>query len=383
MAYRLTEEQRQLRNRVREFGNEHIEPVARHFDETGDYPRDLLSKAADEGVIGTIIPEEYGGPGFDIVSSAIVTEEMWRADTNLGWTLGLTGFPTNVYVISNYADEWVREQWFPDIARGEKIDGIAVSEPNHGSNVAGIETYAKRDGNEWVLNGEKKWIGNAPIADLLLVFAKTDLDAGHSGISAFIIPTETEGLDTESLDERLGGKSAPVGRVFLEDVRIPEDHLIGEEGDGFYYFMEALDYGRITVAAQAVGAAGAALDAAQEYAQNREQFDQPISNFQAIRHKIADMATTLSASRHLLYRAATAVRDNEDEAGHLASQAKLFASEHATEIIDEALQIHGGNGYLNQYHVERYLRDARVTRIYEGTSEIQRNIIADNLLESE
>lgn len=383
MSYRLAKERRELREDVRNFSQENIEPVAQEFDRTGEYPDELLSKAADEGYVGMMIPEEYGGPGYDALSSAIITEEMWRADTNLGWTLGLTGFGTNVYVITEYGDEWMRERWFPGVANGEEIDGIAVSEPNHGSDVAEIETRAERDGDEWVLNGEKKWIGNSPIADMLLVFAKTDPNAGHKGISAFVVPTDRDGYSVEKLNDRLGGNSAPLGRVFFDNLCIPADHLVGEEGAGFYYFMEALAYGRITVAAQAVGAASAALDAAKEYVHEREQFNQTIGDFQSVRHMVADMDTNLSAARQLLYRAATAVVGGEEDAPLLASQAKLFATEQATDIIDDAIQLHGGNGYLKEYDVERYFRDARVTRIYEGTSQIQRNIIADGLLKTE
>jgi alkylation response protein AidB-like acyl-CoA dehydrogenase len=285
--------------------------------------------------------------------------------------------------MSEYGGEEICERWFSSVANGEEIDGIAVSEPDHGSDVVAIETRAERSGDEWVLNGEKKWTGNAPIADMLLVLAKTDPDAGHGGISAFAVPTDTEGLSVSPIDDRFGGNSAPLGRVFLNDATVPADTLVGEEGEAFYYFMESLAYGRITVAAQGVGAAGAALDAAREYVQDREQFNQPIGDFQAVRHTLADMATDLSAARHLLYRAATAVVDDQENASHLASQAKLFATERATDIIDDAMQLHGGNGYLGQYDVERYFRDARATRIYEGPSAIQRDVIADGLLNTE
>jgi alkylation response protein AidB-like acyl-CoA dehydrogenase len=383
MAYQLCAEHQQLRRDVREFGEEHIAPVAREFDESGDYPYDLLSLAADEGYVGHMIPEEYGGPGYDMVESAIVTEETWRADTNLGWALGLTGFSTNVYVVDSYADEAMKEEWFSGVASGEILDGIAVTEPEHGSDVAGIETRAEREGDEWVLNGEKKFIGNSTIGDRLLVFAKTDPDAGHRGISAFMVPTDRDGYDVTPLDDRFGGHSAPLGLVTFDDLRIPADNLVGEENRGFYYFMESLGYGRITVAAQAVGAAGAALDATKAYVHERDQFGQHIGDFQAVRHSIADMQTTLEAARSLLYRAATAVAEDRDDAAHLASQAKLFATEQATDVIDDAIQLHGGNGYLKEYDVERYYRDARATRIYEGASGIQRNIIAENVLDAE
>ncbi|MFA9517899.1 acyl-CoA dehydrogenase family protein [Halopenitus sp. H-Gu1] len=383
MSYQLTTEQRELRTEVQEFGNEHIEPVAQRFDRTGDYPHELLSRAADAGYVGLMIPEKYGGPGYDMVSSAIVTEETWRADTNLGWALGLTGFSTNVYVVSEYADEELRSEWLSGVASGDILDGIAVTEPDHGSDVASMETRAERDGNEWVINGEKKFIGNSTIGDRLLVFAKTDPDAGHEGISAFMVPTDADGYDVTPLEDRLGGHSAPLGHVVFDDLHVPEDNLVGEENEGFYYFMESLGYGRITVAAQAVGAAGAAIDATKEYVHDREQFGQSIGSFQAVRHTLADMQTTFNAARSLVYRAASAVENDEEDAAHLASQAKLFATERASDVIDNAIQLHGGNGYLEEYDVERYFRDSRATRIYEGASGIQRNIIADHMLDTE
>ena len=383
MTYRLSAEQRELRQDVREFGQKHIAPRAQEFDRAGDYPNELLDLAAEEGYVGHMIPEEYGGPGYDMVESAIVTEETWRADTNLGWALGLTGFSTNVYVVDTYADEAMKEEWFSGVASAELIDGIAVTEPDHGSDVAAIETLAERDGDEWVLNGEKKFIGNSTVGDRLLVFAKTDPDAGHRGISAFMIPTDRKGYSVTPLDDRFGGNSAPLGQVTFDDLRIPADNLVGEANDGFYYFMESLGYGRITVAAQAVGAAGAALDATTAYVEERDQFGQPIGDFQALRHTVADMQTSLEAARSLLYRAAAAVAEDRDDAAHLASQAKLFATEQASDVIDDAIQLHGGNGYLKEYDVERYYRDARATRIYEGASAIQRNIIAENVLDAE
>lgn len=379
-ALNFSTEQSELRQDVREFGQEHIEPIAQELDRTGDFPHELHSTAATEGYVGHMIPEAYGGPGYNMIESAIVTEETWRADTNLGWALGLTGFSTNVYVVNEYASEELRSEWLSGVASGDIIDGIAVTEPDHGSDVADIETTAERDGDEWVINGEKKFIGNSTIGDRLLVFAKTDLDAGHRGISAFMIPTDRDGYSVTPLDDRLGGNSAPLGQVVLDDIRISADYLVGEENDGFYYFMESLEYGRITVAAQAVGAAGAALDATKEYVQERNQFGQPIGDLQAVRHTIADMQTTLSAARSLLYRAATAVAEDKEDTAALASQAKLFATERASDIIDDAIQLHGGNGYLAENDVERYFRDARATRIYEGPSGIQRNIIAESVL---
>ena len=376
----LPEEVRDLRREVRSFGEEYIEPVAGEYDKTGEFPEEILREAADRGYIGTIIPEEYDGPGMDILSSAVVTEELWRADTNVGWAIGLTGFTTNALILSEHGADWMCEEWLPKVTSGEAIDGIAVTEPNHGSNVAGIETVAERDEDEWVLDGEKKFIGNSPVADFLLAFAKTDPEQGHRGISVFLLPTDMDGVSVEPIDRAMGGRAAPLGRVSLDGARIPERNLIGEENCGFYYFMEALAPARITVGAQALGGAQAAVDATLNYVTDRTQFDRKIGDFQAVRHGVAEMETKTEAARSLLYRAADRVRRDDETANRLASEAKLFATEQSTDVTDTAVQLHGGNGYLSEYDVERYYRDVRVTRIYEGTSEIQKNIIADDLL---
>ena len=380
MAFSLTAEQRAIRDAVRDFGEQEIRPVAHEYDEEHRYPAEIIEKAGEYDLVGPSIPVEYGGPGMGVLESAIVTEELWRADPGIGCAIGNTAFSTNVYVLSTYGDEALCEEWFPKLAAGEVADAIAVSEAGHGSNVAGIETTAEKDGDEWVLNGSKMWISNGNVAEVAIVFAKTDPDAGHRGISAFLVPADTEGYSSEPIDNKLGIHAADLGEIVLEDARVPADHLIGEENQGFYYFMESLPKGRITVASQAVGTAQAALEAAIDYATEREQFDQPIGEFQAIQHMIADMATDIEAARSLVYRAAEAVEEDRENAGQLASQAKLFASEMATDVCDDAIQVHGGAGFVSDFPVERYYRDVRVTKIYEGTSEIQKNIIAKELL---
>jgi alkylation response protein AidB-like acyl-CoA dehydrogenase len=380
MQFSLTKDQRRLRDNVRAFGREEIAPVALEYERKAEFPAEVFQAAADQGFVGSMIPSEYGGPGRDMVESAIVTEQLWRADTGVGWAIGLSGFDGNVYMLENFGDEWMKEEFFPQLAAGDLIDGIAVTEPEAGSNVANIQTTAERDGDEWVINGKKKFIGNGAIADYLLTIVKTDPGAGHKGISLFYVPTDTDGLEAESIEHTFGGRAANVALVDFENVRVPASNLIGEENKGFYHFMESLEYGRVSVAARAVGSAQAALDAAVEYAENRVQFDQPIAEHQAIRHKIAEMTTNIEAARVMLYRAAELVAMADDRASHYANMAKLFASEIAVEVTDEAIQIHGGNGYLGEHDVERYYRDARGTKIYEGTSEIQKNIIAKEVL---
>ena len=379
MSFQLTDEHRAIRRSVRDFGEEEIRPVAREHDEEKRYPHDLVNAAADLDLVAPSIPEEYGGAGMDTLASIIVTEELWRADPGIGSAIGSRGFGSTM--IQRFGEEWMKEEWLTRIASGESACASAISEPAHGSNVAGMETRAEHDGDGYVLNGTKMWITNGTVADVAVVMAKTDPGEGHRGISAFLVPTDTDGLSAEKIDNKLGIRASDLAELVFDDVRVPERNLIGTEDRGFYQLMEFFAAGRVSVASQAVGTAAAALEAAREYATEREQFDQQIAQFQAIRHKIAEMATAVEAARSLTYRAAAHEQSGDQElAAKFASMAKLFASEHAVEVADEAIQVHGGAGYVTDHPVERYYRDARITKIYEGTSEIQKNIIADRLL---
>ncbi len=379
MSFRLTAEHEAIRQAVREFGEEEMRPVAREHDENKEYPEDLRRQAAELDFVAPHIPEEYGGAGMDMLGRVVVTEELWRADPGIGSAIGSAGFGTSM--ILEYGDEWMKEEWLPRIASGDSASSTCISEPAHGSNVAGMETRAEKDGDEWVINGNKMWITNGTVADLAVVMAKTDPGAGHRGITAFLVPTETPGYESTKIDNKLGIRASDLGEIQLDDVRVPERNVVGEVDKGFYQLMDFFASGRTGVASQAVGAAQGALDAAKEYANEREQFDQKISEFQAIRHKIADMATNTEAARSLTYRAAGAIDEGaEDEAVRFASMAKLFASETAVDVADEGLQVHGGAGYVTDHPAERFYRDSRITKIYEGTSEIQKNIIADRLL---
>jgi alkylation response protein AidB-like acyl-CoA dehydrogenase len=379
MSFRLTAEHDAVRQAVREFGENEMRPVAREHDESKEYPEELRREAAKLDFVAPNIPEEYGGAGMDAISRTIVTEELWRADPGLGSAVGSAGFGSSM--ILEYGDEWMKEEWLPKIAAGETASCSCISEPAHGSNVAGIETHAEQDGDEWVINGNKMWITNGTVADVAVVMAKTDPDAGHKGITAFLVPTDTDGFEPTKIDNKLGIRASDLAEIQLKDVRVPEENVIGEVDKGFYQLMDFFAAGRTSVAAQAVGAAQGALDAALDYANEREQFDQKISEFQAIRHKLADMATQVEAGRSLTYRAASHVaEDKDDEAVRLASMAKYFCSEMSVDVADEGLQVHGGAGYVTDHPAERFYRDARITKIYEGTSEIQKNIIADRLL---
>ncbi len=381
MSFQLSAEHEAIRQAVREFGEAEMKPVAREHDEEKKYPEDLRRKAAELDFVAPHIPAEYGGAGMNMLARCVVTEELWRADPGLGSAIGSAGFGSSMLI--EYGDEWMKEEWLPQIAAGDAVSCSCISEPAHGSNVAGMETVAEKDGDEYVINGNKMWITNGTVADVGVVMAKTDPDSEppHRGISALLVPTDTDGFNTTKIDNKLGIRASDLAEVVLDDVRVPEENIIGEENKGFYQLMDFFASGRTGVASQAVGAAQGALDAALEYAGEREQFDQKIGEFQAIRHKLAEMATNVEAARSLTYRAAGHVEgDKDDEAVRLASMAKLFASEHSVDVADEAIQVHGGAGYVSDHPVERFYRDARITKIYEGTSEIQKNIIADRLL---
>jgi acyl-CoA dehydrogenase len=378
MTFKLDGAHEAVRRAVREFGEEEIRPVAREHDEAKAYPLELRKKAAELDFVAPSIPEEYGGAGMDPISRSIVTEELWRADPGIGSAIGSAGFGSSM--ILEYGDEWMKEEWLPRITAGESASYSAISEPAHGSNVAGMETRAEKDDDGWVINGNKTWITNGTVADVGVLMAKTDPGEGHKGITAFLVPTDRDGFETTKIDNKLGIRASDLAEIQLNDVRVSEDNVVGEVNKGFYQLMDFFAAGRTSVAAQAVGAAEGALDAAIDYAKEREQFGQTIDNFQAVSHKLAHMATQVEAARSLTYRAASHVDESkDDEAVKLASMAKYFASEMSVDVADDAIQVHGGAGYVTDHPVERFYRDARITKIYEGTSEIQKNIIADRL----
>ena len=380
MAFQLSSEQEAIRDVVREFGENEIRPVAREHDEEKRYPHDLVEQAAQYDLVAPTIPEEYGGAGMDLLTSAVVTEELWRADPGIGSAIGSRGFGTSM--IRKFGDEWMKDEWLPRVAAGDSATCSCISEPAHGSDVAGIETRAEPDGDEWVLNGDKMWITNGTVADVAVVMAKTSPDDRHRGITAFLVETDREGFEPTKIDNKLGIRASDLAEIRLDDVRVPEDHVIGAVDQGFYQLMNFFADGRTSVAAQAVGAAQGALDAAVEYAGEREQGGRLIQEYQAISHKIAEMATNVEAARSLTYRAASVVDEGGDDqlAAKFASMAKLFASEHAVDVADESIQVHGGAGFVTDHPAERFYRDARITKIYEGTSEIQKNIISDQVL---
>ncbi|WP_257298733.1 acyl-CoA dehydrogenase [Haloarchaeobius sp. FL176] len=380
MDFSLSAEQAQIRDMVADFVDEEVVPVADEIDHEDEFPAELVSEMADLGLMGMPFPEEYGGAGLDYHSYAIGLEEISRGSGGLG-TIVAAHISLAGNMIYAFGDEAQKQEYLTPLAEGTDIGAFALSEPGAGSDVPAMETTAERDGDEYVIDGGKLWISNGSVADTVTVFAKTDPDAGNKGISSFVVrPEEDDGFHVEGTEDKLGDKGCPTAELRFDDMRIPADRLLGEEGDGFVHALKTLNGGRITIAARGVGIARAALDQASEYAQQREQFEQPISEFQAIKHKIADMDTKVQAAKMLMHRAADKKIRGEKFIKE-AAQAKLYASEISREVANEGIQIHGGYGYTKDFPAERFYRDAKLNEIYEGTSEVLRNTIGDQVLD--
>ncbi len=360
---------------VAEFVDEEVKPRAAEIDETDEVPWDLIEEMGELGLMGMPFPEEYDGAGLDYHSYALALEEIARGSGGLGTVVAAhTSLAGNV--VYHYGDDDQVEAYLPAMNRGEDIGAFALSEPGAGSDVPAMQTTAEKEGDEYVVNGGKLWISNGSVADTVTLFAKT----GDEEISTFVVrPEADDGFIVEGTEDKLGDKGCPTAELRFDDMRLPEDRLLGEEGDGFRHALETLNGGRITIAARSIGIARAALEDSLAYAQDREQFDQPISEFQAIQHKLADMDTKVESARMLMHKAADKKIRGEDYIKD-AAQAKLYASEISREVANEAIQIHGGYGYTKDFDVERYYRDAKLNEIYEGTSEILRNTIARRML---
>ncbi len=378
MDFELNDNQKMIRNMVREFAEKEIEPVAAELDEKEIYPHEILKKMAGLGLLGILIPTEYGGAGLDTVSYAIVIEEISKKCASTGVVTSVHNSLVSDPIIK-YGTEEQKKKYLPILAKGEQIGAFAGTEANAGTDLAAMETTAVLDGDHYVINGSKMFITSGSEAGIHIVFAVTDKSAGYKGISAFIVEADTEGFQVGSIFEKMGIHASLTSELIFEDMRVPKENLLGEEGQGFKIALATLDGGRIGIAAQAVGIAQRALEESIEYSQQRQQFGRPISKFQAIQWKIADMATSVEASRLLLHKAAFA-KDQGGRFSKEAAMAKLFASETAVKAALEGVQIHGGYGYIKEYTVERLFRDAKITEIYEGTSEAQRMVIANCLL---
>ena len=377
MQFSLSDEQQMLQTMVRDYALKEVEPTASERDEEERFDRDIFDKMAELGLTGIPWPEEYGGIGSDYLSYVIAVEELSRVCASTGVTLSahvsLASWP-----IYKYGNEDHKQTFLKRLAEGSALGAYALSEPGAGSDVASMKMTAKADGDSYILNGNKVWITNGEVADIYVVFAKTDVDAKHRGISAFIVEKGTEGFTFGKKEKKLGIRSSPTTELIFENCRIPKEHLLGEEGDGFKIAMTTLDGGRSGIAAQAVGIAQGALDAAVDYAKEREQFGKPIAHNQGISFKLADMATETEAARLLTYRAAWLESEGLDYS-NASAMAKLYAGDAAMRHTVEAVQIFGGYGYTKDYPVERYMRDAKITQIYEGTNEIQRLVIGRNV----
>ncbi len=377
MDFEATAEQREIQALAREFARQEIEPHAAEWDREHAFPRPLFAKLAELGLMGTCIPEEYGGAGTDFLSYILVLEELSRADAGVGVTVAVHTSAATLPILAFGTDEQ-RSRFVPPLARGEHLGAFALTEPESGSDAAALRTRADQDGDGWRISGAKQWITNARYSGTILVFARTDPDTpGAAGISAFILDADHVRVTRD--EEKLGLNSSITNDLVIEDAVVGRDRLLSEEGKGFHVAMSTLDAGRIGIAAQALGIAQAAYDVAREYATERHAFGRPIAQHQAIRFRLADMATEIEAARLLVYRAA-ALKDRGESVTEAGAKAKLFASEVARRQTGEAVQILGGYGYTKEFPVERYYRDAKITEIYEGTSEIQRLVIARSIL---
>ena len=377
MDFELSPDQREIRALAREFAEAEIEPYAGTWDREHRFPRELYGKLADLGLMGVCVPEELGGAGADFLSYILVLEELSRADAGVGVTVAVHTSATTLPIL-NFGTDEQKARFVPPLARGEVLGAFALTEPGAGSDAGSLRTSAIPDGDGWRLSGSKQWITNGSHAGTFVLFARTDQSQrGPGGVSAFVLDAEHVTVTRE--EEKLGLNSSSTVDLVLEAVRVDSDRLLHEEGKGFTVAMATLDGGRIGIAAQALGIAQAAYDAARAYAVERRQFGQRIADFQAIQWKLADMATEIDAARLLVYRAAWRKQEGlpHTEEG---AKAKLFASEMARRQTAEAIQIFGGYGYTKEFPVERYYRDAKITEIYEGTSEIQRLVIARSIL---
>jgi butyryl-CoA dehydrogenase len=378
VEFDLGEEHRLVQSTVREWATSRLLPLAGEMDRTGRYPPELLRELGEMGLMGVFIPEEYGGGGMDTVSYCIAVEEIARAEAALAAVLSVNNSLV-CYPILAFGTEHQKRAYLADLARGRQVGCYCLTEPTAGSDAAAIGTTARDTGDHWVLDGTKIFVTNGVEADVLIVYARSGEAPGSRGISAFIAERGDPGLTVGKVEHKLGIRASSTCEIVLEECRLPKDRLLGERGKGFHIALATLDGGRIGIASQALGIARAAMEDAIAYAKERRQFGRPIAEFQATQWKIADMATRIQAGRLLTYRAAW-IRDQGRRHVKESSMAKLFASETAMWAAMQAVQIFGGYGYIQEYPVERHFRDAKITEIYEGTSEVQRLVIARQLL---
>jgi alkylation response protein AidB-like acyl-CoA dehydrogenase len=376
----MTSDQLQIRDLAREFAEGELRPHAEAWDRAAAFPREVIGKLGELGFLGMLIPEEWDGLGLDSATYLIALEEIARGDASVAVAMSVhNSLPTQM-ILAQGTDEQ-KERWLRPMARGELLGGFALSEAEAGSDSAGLAAQAVRTDGGWVLNGAKAWITNGGFGDVMVAMARTDTPGdrrGAKGIGAFIVPVNTPGYEVGKKEDKMGQRASETVGIAFRDLFVPDDHLLGEAGRGLIYALQGLDNGRMGIAALATGIAQAALEHSLSYAAGRKQFGTPVSHFQGMQWKLANMATRIEAARGLTFRAAAA-KDAGEPVSKLASMAKLYASEAAMYVTTEAVQVHGGYGYVKEYPVERLFRDAKVTEIYEGTSEVQRTVIAREL----
>ncbi len=375
----LSEEQRLLRDEVRRFAEERIRPGLEERERECRFPAAIVSEMGELGLLGMLVEETYGGAGFDPLSYVVAVEELARVCPSTAVTMSVTN-SVCCWPIAQFGSEELKRRVLPELASGRVIGGFGLTEPGSGSDAGSLSTRAERDGDDWVIQGEKAWITNAGVAGFYVVMAKTDPGAGKRGITAFVVPADAPGLTVGTPEAKMGLKASRTAPLLFDGCRVARDSVLGEIGGGFKIALATLDHSRLGIAAQSVGIHQRAVELALAYARERVQFGQPIAKFQAIQFKIATMATELEAARCLTRTAAAA--EHRARGGRLASEAKLYASEAANRACFESLQIHGGNGFSAEYEISRLYRDVRVTTIYEGTSEMQRWVIARHLTRS-
>jgi alkylation response protein AidB-like acyl-CoA dehydrogenase len=375
----VSKEHQMIQQAARDFAQQRIAPIAAEFDESGDFPIDTVRAMGEQGFMGISTDVEYGGAGMDTLAYVLVLEELSRVDAAHGTIMSVNNSLYNV-PIEHFGTEEQKRKYLEPVASGEKIGAFSLTEPMSGSDAGTMKSRAalSEDGSHYVINGTKSWVSNAPYADFVVLYTMTDPDKKHRGVSAFIVETDREGFSRGKKEPKLGIRASGTSEIVFDDYRCPVENRLGEEGEGFKIAMSTLDGGRIGIAAQALGIAEAALEASVEYAKDREAFGRKIGQFQMIQQKLADMKTRVEATRLLTYSAALR-KDRGEEYSMEAAMAKLFASETAMYVTTEAIQIHGGMGYSKELPIERYFRDAKITEIYEGTSEIQRLVISRHL----
>lgn len=378
MDYFLTEEQEMIRDTARQIAREKIVPVREHLDEEEEFPHDIMKVIAQSDLFGIYIAEEYGGLGLGTFALCIAIEELSAAC--LGVSTSFAANALGTYPILLHGNDEQKKKYLPQIASGSKLVAFGLTEANAGSDAGGIQTTAKLDGNEYVLNGTKQWITNGSVADIYTVIAITDKNKGPRGASAFIVEKGTPGFTFGKKEKKMGIRSSTTTELVFDNCRIPKENLIAREGMGFIVAMKTLDASRTGVGAQGVGVAQGALDEAVKFARQRVQFGQPISSFQAIQHMLADMATQTEAARNLVYSVARYMDSGAKDYSKVSAMAKLFATDTGMRVTTDAVQVMGGSGYMREYPVEKMMRDAKILQIYEGTNQIQRNVIAQHLV---